>query len=48
MNPIPRVSPQKYAKVRFRIKGEKEGPVYQGQALVKPCVGCAKKISPET
>ena len=48
MTPIPRVSAKKYppkdraAKVRFRIKGEKDGPVFEGQKLVVPCRGCAK------
>jgi SAM-dependent methyltransferase len=28
------------AKVRFRIKGETDGPVYQGQEIVKQCGKC--------
>jgi hypothetical protein len=31
------------AKVRFRLKGETEGPLYQGQALIVPCLNCARK-----
>jgi hypothetical protein len=51
MNPVPRVSPAKYrsknraAKVRFRIKGEADGPLYEGQKLVVPCSGCGKRLA---
>lgn len=31
------------AMVRFRLKGEADGPVYQGQNVVKPCRTCGKK-----
>lgn len=31
------------AKVRFRIKGEEDGPVFQGQRIVKACGGCGSK-----
>jgi hypothetical protein len=50
--PIPRVSAKHYApwpapaaKVRFRLKGEVDGPVYQGQAVVTPCKSCGGKIN---
>lgn len=26
--------------VRFKLKGAKDGPVYQGQVVVVPCKGC--------
>ena len=53
-NPIPRVSPKHYApqpapqpapaaKVRFRLKGETDGPIYQGQVQIVPCAGCGKR-----
>lgn len=45
--PIPRVSAKHYAaqpvpaaKVRFRIKGQPDGPVYQGQVKITPCSSC--------
>jgi hypothetical protein len=49
--PIPRVSAKHYApqpaptatKVRFRVKGEADGPVYQGQVVVVPCRSCGGK-----
>jgi hypothetical protein len=31
------------AKVRFRIKGEVGGPIYQGQRIVVPCKTCGGK-----
>lgn len=49
MTPPPRVSAKNYpgenraAKVRIRIKGEPDGPVYQGQEIIQPCDGCAEK-----
>lgn len=30
------------AKVRFRIKGQTDGPIYQGQKIVTPCRTCRK------
>lgn len=40
-SPIHKVSSGKYpAKVRFRIKGQPEGPVFQGQEIIHPCKGC--------
>jgi hypothetical protein len=52
--PIPRVSAKHYApqpaptaaKVRFRVKGEADGPVYQGQVVVVPCRSCGGKPRP--
>jgi hypothetical protein len=49
--PIPRVSAKHYApqpvptaaKVRFRLKGETEGPIYQGQRIITPCKSCGKQ-----
>jgi hypothetical protein len=49
--PIPRVSAKHYApqpvptaaKVRFRVKGESDGPVYQGQVQIIPCASCGQK-----
>lgn len=45
--PLPRVSakhydpePPRVAKVRFRIKGQTDGPIYQGQVKFKPCDTC--------
>ena len=45
--PLPRVSAKHYgqqpapaAKVRFRLKGETDGPIYQGQVQIVPCAGC--------
>ena len=50
MTPIRKVSAKHYAPaeaetfpVRFRIKGQKDGPVYTGQRLVVPCKDCEKK-----
>jgi hypothetical protein len=31
------------AKVRFKIKGEEDGPVYRGQEVVRACGGCGSK-----
>ena len=49
-NPIPRVSAKHYApqpapaaKVRFRLKGETDGPIYQGQHIITPCKSCGKQ-----
>ena len=41
-SPSPRVSPEKYAKVRWRIKGNQDGDVYKGTSLVRQCKGCRK------
>ena len=46
--PIPRVSAKHYApqpaptaaKVKWRIKGQTDGPVYQGQEKVSSCRTC--------
>lgn len=45
--PHPRISPKHYApepaktaKVRWRIKGHQEGPIYQGQQEITPCQAC--------
>lgn len=49
MKTIPRVSAKHYglvqprtAKVRFRIKGETDGPIYQGQTKIKACQSCGQ------
>ena len=39
--PAPQPAPA--AKVRFRIKGETDGPIYQGQVAVVPCRSCGGK-----
>jgi hypothetical protein len=43
--PLPRVSAKHYgnqaAKVRFRVKGNADGPIYQGQVQIVPCAGCS-------
>jgi len=31
------------AIVKWRIKGNNDGPVYQGTALIQPCVGCGNR-----
>lgn len=36
--PLPR--PSESAMMRWRKKGSTQGPIYQGQTLVVPCVGC--------
>lgn len=48
--PIPRVSAKHYApqpapaaKVKWRIKGQPDGPVYQGQEKVLSCRTCGGK-----
>jgi hypothetical protein len=52
--PIKRVSAKKYppkdraAKMRFRIKGETDGPIYEGQKIILPCKGCGKPAAPVT
>lgn len=49
--PLPRVSAKHYAaaaqpedpqaaKVRFRLKGAADGPIYQGQNIHTPCATC--------
>ena len=50
-NPSGRVSASKYpgqveaaARIRFRVKGEADGPVYQGQELIVPCVECQARM----
>jgi len=43
LKPLPAVSPEKYARVRFRIKGNIDGPTYQGQELVRKCKSCGGK-----
>jgi len=30
------------ARVRMRLKGQKDGPVYQGQKVVRACKSCGK------
>jgi len=45
MTPLPKVSAKKYpesrpAQVRFRIKGNTDGPIYRGQELMRPCKTC--------
>ncbi|MES2923679.1 MAG: hypothetical protein V4819_19145 [Verrucomicrobiota bacterium] len=37
---------ERAAKVRFRIKGEKHGPIYQGSQLYQPCIGCGHAPQP--
>jgi len=48
---IPKVSASKYPgadptpkafPVRFRIKGQADGPVYEGQRQIRPCAGCQR------
>ncbi len=41
-DPVPAADPSA-AKIRMRIKGQSDGPVYQGQKLVAPCKGCGHK-----
>lgn len=36
---IPKVSAGKF-KVKVRVKGETDGPVFQGQKIVVPCKSC--------
>lgn len=31
------------AKIRWRLKGNKDGPIYQGQAVFQSCQGCGKQ-----
>lgn len=38
----PQVDPEA-AKVRVRIKGEQDGPVFQGQVVIVPCLNCGRK-----
>lgn len=40
LKPLPRVSSTKYARVKFRIKGQEDGPTYQGQEIIKKCRTC--------
>jgi hypothetical protein len=51
--PLRRVNARKYPPppaddsngtfaVRFRIKGQNDGPVFQGQKIIMPCKGCNK------
>lgn len=45
--PLPRAGwgkrPRGPARVKWRIKGEVDGPVYQGTREVRPCRGCAQR-----
>ncbi|MEO5712156.1 MAG: hypothetical protein ABIT37_01600 [Luteolibacter sp.] len=34
------------AKVRFRLKGSSQGPIYQGQHIYQGCVGCGQPVGP--
>jgi hypothetical protein len=50
--PLPRVSAKHYAAapadaamIRFRLKGETTGPVYQGQKVIIPCASCGSKTT---
>ena len=43
MPTLPR--PTRAARVRMRLKGHADGPVYQGQALVRPCPGCGGRLT---
>lgn len=47
MKPHPKVAAKHYvsrpAKVKLRIKGQPDGPVYQGQVVVVPCGSCGGK-----
>lgn len=53
MTPLPKVSAIHYApqpaarpaKVRFRLKGQLTGPLYQGQQLIVPCKTCTQPKS---
>lgn len=36
----PQASKSQSAAVKWRIKGQPDGPVYQGQEIVKPCGTC--------
>lgn len=45
--PLPKVSAKHYApqppaaaKIRWRLKGACDGPIYQGQKEITPCQGC--------
>jgi len=43
--PLRKVSAKKYdqsAKMRWRVKGNDDGPVYAGTMLVKACATCGK------
>ncbi len=42
---IPAVSGRAYERamrVKVKIKGEPDGPVYEGQNIILPCPGCPK------
>lgn len=42
--PLP--TPSRAALTRWRMKGKSDGNVYEGQTLVRPCVGCAPSPFP--
>jgi len=46
VKPHPKVSAAKYretaAKVMWRIKGNPDGPIYEGQKVITPCKSCSK------
>lgn len=47
--PLRKVSAKKYnqgAKVRWRVKGNSDGPVYAGTTLVQGCASCGK-VNPD-
>lgn len=44
--PLPRGGPGKdhrAARIRWRLKGATDGPVYEGQQEIRPCIGCGAR-----
>lgn len=45
--PLPRAGwgkrPRGAARVKWRVKGNDDGPVYRGQKVVRPCKGCGNR-----
>jgi 23S rRNA maturation-related 3'-5' exoribonuclease YhaM len=50
MIPHKKVSPEKYkqpAKIKWRVKGNTDGHVYQGQEIIAPCKTCGTNLTLE-
>lgn len=43
---MPRQSGSRPAKVRIRLKGNTDGPVFEGAKEVQPCKTCGPKLTP--
>lgn len=42
-SPAEQESEVRPARIKMRIKGEEDGPVYEGQTIIIPCLNCGRK-----